>query len=208
MLMSQGPILIFDKLAIQALTPRDQSKHKNSIAELERIERPHWPWWRHISLQANYTAQTATIPQRLGGTRSCSGHSFSASKRPHFVLRVHLLRNRNVVCFCAIESSTLWQSLGLPILLLAAISLTKSSCRITNKRRLGRGNSRDFLEPSVFDRSVARRRRGPCFVSKRFLRINLCQRRGNLLDLPCRKPSVLRITFGLRYHCRRSESSR
>ena len=107
---------------------------------------PHWPWWRRTSLQANYTAQMATIPQRLGGTRSCSGHSFSPSKRPHCVLQVHLPRNRNLVCFCAIESSILWQSPGLPILLLAAISLTKSSCRITNKRCLGRGDSRDCLE--------------------------------------------------------------
>ena len=31
-------------------------------------------------------------------------------------------------------------------------------------------------------------------------RINLCKRRGNLLGLRCRKPSVLRITFGLGYH--------
>ena len=38
-----------------------------------------------------------------------------------------------------------------------------------------------------------------CLVSK-FPPINLGKRRGNLLGLRCRKPLVLRITFGLGYH--------
>lgn len=169
---------------------------------------PHWRWWRRISLQVNYTAQTATIRPLLGGTRSYSGHSFLASKRPHYVLRVHLPRNQNSVCFCAIESSISWQFPGLPILLLAAISLTKSSCRITNKRRLGRGNSRDcFRASSVFDRRVARRRSGPCFVSKPFCRSTCLS--GEAISVPAVQKALGpadHFRFGI--SCRRSESGR
>src|SRR5271154_690341 len=95
---------------------------------------PLWRWWQHIFLQVNCTAQTVTIQQHLGGTRACSGHSFFASRRLPYVLRVHLRQNRSLVCLCVIKSSILWQSPGLPILLPAAISPIKSSCRITNKR--------------------------------------------------------------------------
>ena len=39
-----------------------------------------------------------------------------------------------------------------------------------------------------------------CLREQVLPRINLRKRRGNLLGLRCRKPSVLRITFGLGYH--------
>ena len=60
---------------------------------------------------------TAIMPKLLSDTRICSGRSFSRSRRPHFVLPVHLRPSRGSHCLCAIRSSISWQSPGSRILL-------------------------------------------------------------------------------------------